>query len=177
MVKVLNENTIKQIVENVLSNLIESQNKKKDRLKKNQITVERIVSFLDYARYNYMNVNSNGQDNTLNLYYKDWWGIEYEICIWFNIDYNITPYWGGNYSSPPEGGEVEIHDITPVEIEFFKDDIKVARFGIEKETPIYTKTKEVLDNYWEKIYDRFAEVVEEYDDSDFQYDSWRDSHL
>lgn len=177
MAKILNENTIKQIVENVLSNLIESQNKKKDRLKKNQITVERIVSFLDYAKYNYMNVNSNGQDNTLNLYYSDWWGIGYEICIWFNIDYSITPYWGGDYYSPPEGGEVEIHDMTPVEIEFFKDDIKVARFGVEKETPIYTKTKELLDNYWGKIYDKFAEVAEEYDDSDFRYDSWRDSHL
>ena len=160
----LNETHIRQLVKETLENLLI------DNEVNHNLSSQEVVELINNSELEYDDdLGVDGDCGYLRLTYTNPQYEEFDLEINFQIAGYITPYYQGDYYTPPEGGELEIEEIKPISAYLILT--KKIKLNLKE---LYSFLSNILNSYWNEIYEK---VDPEYfiiePDPDAEYEAWK----
>lgn len=154
---IINEAHIRKIVRETLENLMNTN-----------IDVFNIIKNSELAYQPSININNNIGEIEL-VYKNNMLEDGMIVYIKFMVEGNVEPYHYGNYTTPPEGGECEITDMSPIEAKAVLNGYNEIEINVDDNMEELTN---ILNSYENMIYDNIDwEYFEnEGPDTDYVYD-------
>ena len=166
---ILNESYIRQIIKETLENLILGEEDID-----NNLSTQEIIDIIKNSNLEYIEeIDVKQNKGFITLYLKNEQYDDIFLCIHFEIDAYITPYYSGNgYDSPPEGGDLKLDNVTPFKV--------IVNLSDEYETELdmnvcFEYINNILDQYYDDIYEEIdgSYLEDMYYDPDEKYDFWK----
>ena len=154
---IINESHIRQLVKETLENLILGEDDMETDNEYALPSSEEIKKMVFNGEFIVEECVVKGHYGKLTL-----WNRKNDLMIYidFSVSGYITPYYPGDYWTPPEGGELEVEDITITDytMDYEGNDVDVDR-------------DEEFNKYIKKLFDSFGEtIMDKLNPEDFIYE-------